>query len=347
MIDGVSVIIPVYQVQQYLARCLDSVLCQTLPCIEILLVDDGSKDSSGEICDHYAKKDERIKVIHQQNMGLGLARNTGLLHARCAYVAFLDSDDYVAPNMYEILYREATLHHLDFVGSGECMVGPADAVQRRAYVQQPTLFETEQEVRTLLLGSLGAPPNSATDAAYGMSVWKNLYRKEVIDQHGLRFESERQFISEDILFNMEFLFHTKRAAMLPDCLYYYCMNGDSLTKSYRPDRFEKDKMMYAEVARKLQLWGVWEEGRLYANRLIISRGRYNVAREVAAQQAGLPPLRQRVGAICADSVFREAMQGYPVLRLPLMQAVFALLMRCHLVSLQIILVKWRYRSGER
>lgn len=342
MKEGISVIIPVYQVERYLERCLDSVLAQTLLPAEIILVDDGSTDRGGEICDAYAAKDARIQVIHQQNAGLGLARNSGLTAAQGEYVAFLDSDDYVRPDLYERLYHEAKRLGLDFVGSGECIVKAGGQVEKRAYVERVMLFETE-EVRALLLGSIGAPPDCKNDAQYGMSVWKNLYRKEIIDRHGICFLSERQFISEDILFNMDFLIQARCAAMLPDCLYCYCVNGESLSKSYRPDRFKQDKALYREIARKLAAWGLWQTGRLYAARLLISRGRYNAVREVAAVKEGLPPLCERVRNICQDALFREVLGGYPVLRLPPMQAFFALLMKWRWVLPQIVLVKLRYR----
>lgn len=102
----VSVIIPIYKVEKYLSRCLDSVVNQTLDDIEIVLVDDGSPDSCPEICDRYAKKDSRIKVIHKKNEGLGYARNSGMLIATGEYIAFLDSDDYVSKDMYEKVYSE-------------------------------------------------------------------------------------------------------------------------------------------------------------------------------------------------------------------------------------------------
>ena len=102
----VSVIIPIYKVEKYLSRCLDSVVNQTLEDIEIVLVDDGSPDSCPEICDRYAKKDSRIKVIHKKNEGLGYARNSGMLIATGEYIAFLDSDDYVSKDMYEKVYSE-------------------------------------------------------------------------------------------------------------------------------------------------------------------------------------------------------------------------------------------------
>ena len=109
----VSVIVPIYNVEKYLDRCMQSVLNQTLKDIEIIMVDDGSPDNCPSMCDEYARKDNRIKVIHKKNGGLGFARNSGLEIATGEYVAFIDSDDFIDTSMYETLYNTAKIYGLD------------------------------------------------------------------------------------------------------------------------------------------------------------------------------------------------------------------------------------------
>lgn len=111
--DLISIIVPVYKVENYLSKCLDSMICQTYKNIEIILVDDGSPDNSGKICDDYAKKDSRIKVIHKENGGLSDARNAGLKIATGKYIGFVDSDDYISVEMYEKLYNQAKKEDAD------------------------------------------------------------------------------------------------------------------------------------------------------------------------------------------------------------------------------------------
>ena len=111
----ISVIIPVYNVVNYFDRCINSIINQTFKNLEIIIVDDGSTDGSSEACDKIAKIDNRIKVIHQINMGLSAARNAGLNIATGEYIAFVDSDDYLHPRMYEILYKEMTKNEVDMV----------------------------------------------------------------------------------------------------------------------------------------------------------------------------------------------------------------------------------------
>ena len=111
----VSIVVPIYNVESYLERCIQTLLNQTLKDIEIILIDDGSPDHCPQICNEYAQKDSRIKVIHKKNAGLGYARNSGLEIARGKYLAFVDSDDYVEANMYEILYNKIKDSNSDVV----------------------------------------------------------------------------------------------------------------------------------------------------------------------------------------------------------------------------------------
>src|SRR5690348_8514297 len=111
----ISIIVPIYDVQKYLFKCIDSILAQTFTDYELILVNDGSPDSCGEICNEFAKKDKRIKVIHKKNGGLSSARNAGLEIAKGEYIGFIDSDDFIHNKMYEILYQNALFHSSDII----------------------------------------------------------------------------------------------------------------------------------------------------------------------------------------------------------------------------------------
>ena len=114
MNDLISIIVPIYNVEGYVSTCIDSLLRQTYPHLQIILVDDGSTDRSGAICDKYARQDTRIEVIHQENAGLSAARNSGLKRAIGELIAFVDGDDYVHPQMYDTLYRALRSGDYDF-----------------------------------------------------------------------------------------------------------------------------------------------------------------------------------------------------------------------------------------
>ncbi len=112
--DKISVIIPVYNVEPYIRKCIDSVINQTYINLEIILVDDGSTDNSGKVCDEYATKDKRVKVLHKRNGGVSSAKNAGLKEVTGKYLGFVDSDDWIEPEMYEILYNDLTFNNASF-----------------------------------------------------------------------------------------------------------------------------------------------------------------------------------------------------------------------------------------
>ena len=226
----VSIIVPVYNVEKYLKRCVRSLKKQTLEDIEIILVDDSSTDASLEICKEMAAEDSRIKVIHKLNEGAGFARNAALDVATGEYIGFVDSDDFVEPDMYETLYQKAEEYSSDLVMSGVLFVdgntfSEKGKCVRKVYFDKDTHFETDEELKELRMGIIGALPDNEDDSKYGMSIWKNLFRHEVIKKNKLAFVSEREMLSEDALFMVDFISCIKKATGISEAFYNYCRNG--------------------------------------------------------------------------------------------------------------------------
>lgn len=248
----ISVIVPIYNVEEYLDRCVKSLLHQTLKDIEIILVDDESPDNCPALCDAYAKEDDRVKVIHKKNGGLGYARNSGLEVATGKYVAFVDSDDFIETNAFEDLYNK-TIHNptdavfanfFDYVSSSE--ITPVLEIEREQS------FESSKDIRQFLFDMVGTEPNHQKDRKYSMSVWHAIYSLEVIKKYQIKFPSEREMISEDIIFHIQFLSRVSKVILLPEPYYYYCANNDqSLTRTFRADRIEKFISLHKEVVRQL------------------------------------------------------------------------------------------------
>ena len=212
----ISIIVPVYNVEKYLERCINSLRNQSLGDIEIILVDDFSSDLSPQICDKAAESDFRIKVIHKVNEGAGKARNAALQIATGKYIGFVDSDDFIDRDMFKTLYEKAEKYGSDLVMSGVLFVdGNMFSQQgeciRKTYFDKDTHFETEEELKKLRLGIVGALPEDADDSKYGMSIWKNLFRREIITENNINFQSEREMLSEDALFMIDYIFCIKRA----------------------------------------------------------------------------------------------------------------------------------------
>ena len=212
--DLISVIIPVYNVEQYLRRCLDSVINQTYKNLEIILIDDGSTDNGGKICDEYALKDNRIKVIHKENGGVALARNAGLDIAKGEYIGFVDSDDYIAKDMYELLYN------LLIENKVEVSCCNIFRLKNNEYVPDLTL-QVEGVITFNEVLSIRQP----------LVVWNKLYDKNLIGNY--RFDG----FAEDVKFNFEVLKNVKRIVYSKQAKYYWWNRPNSVTRQKTHSRY--------------------------------------------------------------------------------------------------------------
>lgn len=241
----VSVVIPVYNVEKYLDRCIESVINQTYQNLEIILVDDGSPDRCPQMCDMWAEKDSRIKVVHKKNEGLGMARNTGIACATGEYICFLDSDDYIDLQVIEKAIRLADSTESDIVLFGMTLV---DARGRTTAILPPKTVKQvymKEEVKGDLLPNLLDSSNPSVKAEnLCMSMCTNLFRMELIRKANWQVVSEREIISEDY-YSMLVLYNcVQKVAVLPEAAYYYCSNSSSLSHTYREDRFLQVKKFY-------------------------------------------------------------------------------------------------------
>ena len=251
----VSIIVPVYNVEKYIEKCINSLKNQTLSDIEIILVDDSSTDSSLKLCQKAAEEDARIKVIHKINEGAGMARNAGLEVAKGEYIGFIDSDDFVEENMYETLCAKADEYGSDLILSGILFVdgnmfSETGEKESKIYFDADTHFETPESLKELRMGIVGARPEDLDDSKYGMGVVKNLFKNEIIKKNNLAFESERKMISEDALFMIDYISCIKKATGLPEAFYNYKRNSNSISKSYKSDRLEKSLIFVNQVEKR-------------------------------------------------------------------------------------------------
>ena len=278
----ISIIVPIYNVEKYLDRCVRSLCNQTLQDIEIILVDDQSPDDCPRMCDEYAKQDSRIIVIHKKNGGLGYARNSGMKVATGEYVAFVDSDDYVDLDMFESMYNSAKKYDADFVRVDNYKERTDGAVLNQNYV--PPMHEgvyNQQELREkLLYTQLGLNPSDDGSKYVSCSVWRNIYRKAIIDSLKLQFVSERDLISEDIPFNMEYMMKCNCAVVINRKYYHYIVNDKSLTQTYRSDRFNRELILYHELIKRAEILGIYEECDIRLQRHLLSRARMCIKSEL-------------------------------------------------------------------
>ncbi len=235
----VSVIIPVYNVENYLRKCLNSLVNQTLKDIEIIVVNDGTLDNSQEIIDEYVKKyPKKVVSIIQENGGQGAARNTGLLHAKGEYIGYVDSDDYVEENMYEELYKKAKEEDSDIVICGNNVV------------KENYEFLSKEDVdKEFLLGK--------------MAVWNKIYKKNIIVDNKIQFRSKVWY--EDLDFTMKVYFSSKKISYVDKPLYNYLlregstMNNNNIKRNLELiEAFDslidycKDKKIYNKVKDEIE-----------------------------------------------------------------------------------------------
>lgn len=246
MIEGlVTIVVPVYNVERYLDRCLKSITEQTYRNLEILLIDDKSPDKSSEKCDKWAEDDRRIRVIHKStNEGLGEARNTGIDNARGEYICFFDSDDYIEKNTIEVTYRIAKEACADIVHFGFKLMDRALKLKMEVNTESDQKFSGE-EIKNIFIPNMIAPdPKTGKGIGLWMSLCSGLFSMKVIDKNKWRCESERRIISEDMYSLLKFYSYINTAIVIDQTFYCYCENSGSLTHSYREDRFDRIKEFY-------------------------------------------------------------------------------------------------------
>ena len=224
----VSIIVPVYNVELYLGECIESILNQTYETFELLLVNDGSKDSSGEICDEYAQKDPRIRVIHKENEGPSATRNRGIEEAEGEFIVFVDSDDKIKEEMLEKMVRAMDGYHTDLAICGFERFRDDWKQNSRISPYSLVIFQSQRELASVY--------NKPATNLFGVSIWAKMYRVEIIQEHNIRFQTDIDY-EEDCCFNLEYFRHIETVAVLRDYFYCWRQMDQSLSKGYRKNTF--------------------------------------------------------------------------------------------------------------
>ena len=237
----ISIIVPIYNVEKYLDRCLKSILCQSYTSLQIILVDDGSIDNSGLICDEYAFKDDRVEVIHKTNGGLVSARKTGLEYAIGDFVGFVDGDDYIEKGMYEQLCRRIIDSKADFIHSGFVK----DSDTEKEYVLCEVFdFEVKNydDRKTLLKSCLLLPDQGKAISA---SIWSKLFRRRFI-QRVYSYVPDNHSYGEDVIALYVALSLCKKITVIREAYYHQVIHSDSMS-SVKGDRYLKNEISLASA----------------------------------------------------------------------------------------------------
>lgn len=211
----ISVIVPVYNVEKYLNRCIDSILAQTFTDFEVLLIDDGSTDQSGKICDEYGKKDNRVRVFHQINRGVGSARNKGLKNTIGDWICFIDADDFISNKFLEKFYSIISqVKDIDAIICG-CNSYVTDEQKKELFSFKKAIYNTENFISTQY---------------HHLACWGYMFRRNLLIKNHIIF-NEELCLSEDRAFILECFFNIHKIGVLGGNYYYYCQNPDSVCQT--------------------------------------------------------------------------------------------------------------------
>lgn len=249
----ISVVIPLYNIEAYIGKCIESVLAQTCENMEILLIDDGSDDQSGAVCDAYARKDTRIRVLHQKHGGVGAARNAGIAEAVGEYIYFLDGDDFIAPSLLQMAKDAIERENSDVCCFGYVRVSESgEELYTRQFDDGIYEIAAEEDKFEFM----------ARKYFYyrcGSEVWNRLYRRKIIQKKSLRFEDQKLVQGEDMLFNFHYLLYTDRVVVLPDAPYFYRERANSLLQELKQAQLKRyHKLMlyawdYVQISRNKKM----------------------------------------------------------------------------------------------
>lgn len=268
----ISVIVPVYKVEPYLSTCVDSVLAQTYKNLEIILVDDGSPDRCGEICDEYAQKHPHIRVIHKENGGLSSARNAGMREMRGEYVSFVDSDDTIRPEMIETLYNHLTQSSADISICKFEYCSKQEGNDRDEPPQEHELkvFSRDEALENLLISKY-----------YGGQMCTKLFKREIVKD--LYLDESILFI-EDLEFSTRAMIRAKRVCYTPAVLYNYFLRDSSLLHSAFAPRHYTAHEAGLKIIKTLKENGLYERLRPYADAAVVTSNMILMRKLYASKQ---------------------------------------------------------------
>ncbi len=247
----VSIIIPVYNVEKYIKRCIDSILKQNYDDYEIILVNDGSVDNSGSLCDQIADAHSNIIAVHKENGGLASARNYGLKHIKGQYVVFIDADDWVAPHFFAFLDEHLRKNNLDVLKYGYQRVYNNELGKSQVPYYEEGVYDRSEILKCILPGAVGPIRLFDYEKNALLSACTCAYSVEFLKANKIIFTSEREILNEDFLFNFHVLLCANQVEVTHEILYMYYFRDGSLSKNYIQDILSRKQKLMLEYKRLL------------------------------------------------------------------------------------------------
>ena len=269
----VSIIVPVYNVENYLVQCLEALVGQSYTNLQIILVDDGSTDQSGSICDAWAERDSRIVVIHKKNEGLSAARNDSLCLADGKYISFVDSDDWLDSDAMIKAVSSAETEHADIVCFPYIRETKRNSKEVHIFNRSRSFcgMDVQTQLVRKLIGPVGSELASPEKMDWFSTAWGKLYRADCIRDNHLLFTSLREIGTfEDGLFNIQAFSHAETVYYLDECLYHYRrVNSGQLTSTYKPQFFQQTEYLYSVMESMHEILSVRNGQEALQNRIAL------------------------------------------------------------------------------
>lgn len=346
MDDKVSVIIPIYNTEKYLNRCIESVLNQKHNNIELILVDDESPDNCPAMCDEWAKKDDRIKVIHKKNAGLGMARNSGLDIASGDYITFLDSDDYLHENTFKKALKSINDNDTDIC----CYACTNVYGDKKLYPDirgACGVYRDKEIVDRFLVNSIAANEYEQERHGIGISACAIVYKAYIFRDFDLRFLSEREYINEDLAFRIALCKHIKSAVIIPQPFYFYYHNSGTLSTSYRADRLSASIKMYEKVKEDIIPLNSAELEKRCKRHFMVNLLVCLKHEILFARKNGYLKAFKNLKSICKNKTVQEILKSYPIDKLPKKQKALFYAVKYRLASAVWVLCKIKQMTNNK
>lgn len=325
-----SIIVAAYNVEQYIKRCLDSLVKQTMDSYEIIVVNDCSTDKTLDIVKSFADRYENIVIVDKKvNEGLSEARNSGLKAAQGKYVAFVDGDDYVENDTYQCCCELAEKTDADEIVF-ESFYEKNNGEQQYMPVSSSKIFySTKEDMKLFFKEKIGAKPESSTDYQIGFAPWGRVYRLEILRNNDVNFISERQYIYEDLVFAMRVTPCIRKAAILNRAFYHYCENKNSLTMKIDVNRYYRVKTMNQYI-QQMDIYKQYSSDCDFVeryHRTILGYIRLCLIQLCNSNE------KKYMKKIVRDEMCKSVLKKYPICKLPVKQRIFAFLLKYHNVTL--------------
>ena len=310
-----SIIIPCYNVEKFVQKCANSILVQKGFDYELIFVNDGSKDNTLHVLENLVVKDNRIKVINQENQGLSGARNTGIEKATGEYVMFVDADDWLEPNAFELIldkFNQEDLFCFSYNRVFDNKITPRDLKIEGSF--------DANFIQRRMVGLIGKELSDPSQADSLVTAWGKIYKTEIIKENQIQFTDTKEIGTEDALFNIQYLEFAEKVNVLNIPLYNYLKNNyESLTKLYKPNLFQQWKTLYQKISEIISNKNI-DFQKALSNRIALSIIGLSLNETFSEKPFSLK--RQKISEILHDDLYQKAYQNLEMKYFPLHWKVF-------------------------